>query len=321
KANSDEKRVEWCEEHLADYRFLYAVTSSSNPQKWKKCYQSPLVLQCFSVYFTAIKSSKWLLGMYPGSEDHATIAPQPRPALALAAAAAERALKLVAEGRITLETIRADKDNTGDLIEAGKNPQTGKRLIGKIAFSKDLWGQTVDDYLVSINSLKTCNLDAIIRATRAYSRVVDDLDDDKETIAFQPTLVERSSRARLQLGYNDDDSDGGNGGDRSDDDDDGGDRSDDDDGGDHSDDDNGGEASGRRALSVMEEESEKADDLLTHEQYDSYNNGQADYSYDSRYFEDGHAPDSFEDDRMDIDARAQHPSQDEYDDYSYGENT
>ncbi|KZP14495.1 hypothetical protein FIBSPDRAFT_959587 [Athelia psychrophila] len=71
----------------------------------------------------------------------------------------------------------------------------------------------------------------------------------------------------------------------------------------------------------MEEESEKADDLLTHEQYDSYNNGQADYSYDSRYFEDGHAPDSFEDDRMDIDARAQHPSQDEYDDYSYGENT
>lgn len=139
--------------------------------------------------------------MYPGSEDRNTPAPEPRPVLALAAAAAERTLKLVVDGRITLETINADKERTGYLIKAGQNPHTGKRSVGKIAFSEDLWGQTIEDYLYNIKKLKSSDLNAIINATRAYSKAVDNLDDDEETVTLEPPLAERSARARIQLGY------------------------------------------------------------------------------------------------------------------------
>ncbi|KAF7971089.1 hypothetical protein HWV62_22076 [Athelia sp. TMB] len=211
KKDSDEERVEWCKDQLSNYRFIYADTTNPDSKRWKRAYQSPIILQCFAVYYAATKSSRWLAGMYPNSQDSATKAPEPRPALALAAAAAERALKFVAEGRITLATIEANKNGTDFLIYAGRNPHTGKRLVGSISFSEDLWGNTVEDYQVSLDKLKTSHLDAIIKAARAYMRVINDLNDDGDTVTYQRPVAKRSSRAHIELGYDDDSDEGEDG--------------------------------------------------------------------------------------------------------------
>lgn len=227
--------------------------------------------------------------MYPNSEDPATSPPEPRPALALAAAAAERALKLVAEGRITLETIWADREKTGFLIKAGVNPQTNKRSISCISFSEDRWGKTVEDYLFSLKSLKSSNLNTIIRAARPYSKIADDIDDDEETVIIQRPVAERSARAHIQLGYDDDDDDG-------------------DDAADHEN--SGAEASEhqeKRMLYTMEEEEEfeGPSDLYADDEYnDNLRPNGSDV--DERDAEDF----DLDADAMDVDYReAQHPSQ------------
>ena len=291
--------------------------------QWKRAYQSPLILQCFAVYFSAIKSSKWLVGMYPDSENPATNPPEPRPALALAAAAGERALKLIAEGRITIESIKTWRDKKGSLIKTGQNPYTGRRAIAAISFSEDRWGTTVSDYLVGLDNLKRADLHKIIKAARGFTKVTGDFEDEEETVTDQRPVTERSARARINLGY-DSDSDNGEDGSIEEQ----------------------PAAKGRRAVSNRkqmqelytmqeEEELEELNDPYADEEYDVANdhNIANDHDYDigngsvvsieddrnlqaDDNYGDEHAPQYSDfDDTMYFERQAQHPSQDDIEDY------
>lgn len=144
--------------------------------------------------------------MYPNGEDPNIPHPEPRPALALAAAAVERALRFVVDRKITLASIKADQEKEGKLIVADINPATGKRSIASIAFSEELWGSEVSDYLTNIKALKTSDLDKIITAARKFSRATgpQDDDDDIEPISIVQGPNGRSARARIPLNYGDD---------------------------------------------------------------------------------------------------------------------
>lgn len=149
--------------------------------------------------------------MYPNSEDRDTSAPEPRPALALAAAAMERALTYVAEGRITLATIEAEKIKMKDafLITADLTV-AGKRAPASVAFSDELWGAEVKGYLSTIKGLRRGDISKIVTEARKFSRVTrphsynNNDDDDDEAPAHQGA---QNSRARIPLNYNDDDDD------------------------------------------------------------------------------------------------------------------
>lgn len=154
----------------------------------------------------------WLVGMYPGSDDVNKPSPEPRPALALACAAVERALTYVAEGRITLETIQADREKTGFLIIADINPTTQKRSTTSVAFSDDLWGTNVQGYLHSIKKLYKKDLDAIIAQARKLSRATasqnhDDDDDDELYLQRLTQRTTSNARAQIPLNYGVDEDD------------------------------------------------------------------------------------------------------------------
>lgn len=135
--------------------------------------------------------------MYPGSENPNTPQPEPRPALALTVAAVERALTFVAQGRITLETIEADRDRTGHLIIADENPATRKRAASSVAFSHALWNTQVQDYLETIKKLHKADVESIIMQARKFSRTTSFNARQEEE-----RLTQRSSNARAQIPLN-----------------------------------------------------------------------------------------------------------------------
>lgn len=136
--------------------------------------------------------------MYPDSENPNTPKPEPRPALALATAAIERALQYVAEGRITLATIEAAKSQEGGfLITADINPQNNKRAASSVAFSDELWGSDVEDYLVSIEGLRKSNMDTIITEARKFARLTRTHEEDDGPAPGGA----KSGRARILLNY------------------------------------------------------------------------------------------------------------------------
>lgn len=140
--------------------------------------------------------------MYPGSDDPNIHRPEPRPALALVTAAVERALQFVADGRITLATIEASAPKKGGhLITADINPNTRKRSPASVAFSEELWGDSVNDYLKSISKLRRSDMDKIITEARKFSRITRNHEDDEESMQKAP----KSSRANIPLNYDEDD--------------------------------------------------------------------------------------------------------------------
>lgn len=146
--------------------------------------------------------------MYTRSEDSGSQPqpPEPRPLLALAAAAVERAFTLVAEGNVTLKTIRAAQAAKGPLINAEENPGTGRRSSNTVAFSEELWGGHVDDYLANISKISTTDFNRILTKAREF------IPGNKRTgsshsIAAQPQINRRSSRANIALNFDDNDAD------------------------------------------------------------------------------------------------------------------
>lgn len=121
----------------------------------------------------------------------------------------ERALRLVADRKITLASISADQLKRGKLIIADVNPTTLKRNVNSVAFSEDLWGDDVGDYYTNIKSLKKVDMDKIIFAGRKFSRATqrDDDDDDDLLLHLQEPVIKRSARAHIPLNYDDDDDD------------------------------------------------------------------------------------------------------------------
>ncbi|KAF7971988.1 hypothetical protein HWV62_19337 [Athelia sp. TMB] len=199
--DSDDKRAEWCEMMLQDYRFIYGAANDVSPKRWKCPFQAGLIVQTFAAYISAIKNVPWLEGMYPGSDNPDTPRPEPRPALALVAAAVERALRYVADGRITLATIEDSEKPGGHLIIADVSPTTGRRSAPSVAFSEELWGDSVDDYLNTISRLRKSDMDKIIIAARRFSRITRSHEEDDGPVQ----RVHKSSRARIPLNYDDDD--------------------------------------------------------------------------------------------------------------------
>lgn len=140
--------------------------------------------------------------MYPNSDDPNTPKPAPRPALALVATAVERALRFVVDGRITLATIEGNETNGDHLIIADINPTTKKRSSASVAFSDELWGDSVNEYLQDISGVRKSDLDKIISDARNFSRITRTHEDD-DPIWNGP----KNSRTRIPLNYDDDDED------------------------------------------------------------------------------------------------------------------
>ncbi|KZP09752.1 hypothetical protein FIBSPDRAFT_963702 [Athelia psychrophila] len=202
---SDVERVSWCKEHLENSKFVYGNTSSPDPVRWKQAYQSGLIIQIFAVYLSAIKNVPWLLGMFPNSDDPSTPHPEPRPALALAVAALERAMTLVADGKITTATIQASKIKGGKLIIADIHPVTRKAHIGSIAFSEGLWGSATKEYCINIAGLRRSDMDKIVLAARRFSRATAGAQNTEESqCALAIPTNEQGARIRIPLNYDSD---------------------------------------------------------------------------------------------------------------------
>lgn len=272
------------------------------PQRWQRPYQSGLIIQTFAVYLSAIKYVPWLLGMFPNSEDPSTAHPVPRPALALAAAAMERALTLVANGKITIASIEADKTRKGKLIQADLNPITGKRSISTIAFSEGLWGTEVGEYCANIKGLRNSDMDAIIFAARKYSRATgpQDDDDDDEFSRLPLPHKERNGRTHIPFNYDadadeDDDEDEDAHGEVNDDQKGNGEEEDDDDeGGDGDDEERDGDDEDGHAKNAPLDRWEDSDLDLQENQHDAHPVEDYEMEEDEYPFVDGHALDSMD---------------------------
>lgn len=107
--------------------------------------------------------------MFEGSDDPDTRPPEPRPALALAVASCERALTLVADGFIDLESIEAAR-NGGHLISVGENPTTRKRNASTVAFSEELWGPPVEGFLSNIKSIPRHQFNQIVTKASQHAQ-------------------------------------------------------------------------------------------------------------------------------------------------------
>lgn len=228
--------------------------------------------------------------MFPNSDDPSTPHPEPRPALALAVAALERALRLVADRKITITTIKADKTKKGKLIKADINPVSGKRQTASVSFSEGLWGTAVQDYIANIKGLKQSDLHNIVLASRRFSRATaaaqDDDNDDGSQLSLPRPPIERSACANIPLNYDSDSDD--------------------------SDSDAGGSDIDQQyedeeePLVVQHEQSDEEDiqyeedDHPVEDYMEEDYDGQYANDYPMHYDEDGHAPDPLEYDEVRI---------------------
>lgn len=146
--------------------------------------------------------------MFPNSDDPSVPHPEPRPALALAVTALERALKLVSEGKITLATILADSKKKGKLIATDINPSNNKRQLASVSFSEGLWGTEVADYCTNILGLRKSDMDTIIFNARKFARATSGVQNGNginqpSSTPTVPTKI-RSARANIPLNYDSD---------------------------------------------------------------------------------------------------------------------
>lgn len=218
--------------------------------------------------------------MFPGSDDPSTPHPEPLPALALAVAALERALTLVANHKITIRTIMEDKAKSGKLIKADINPVSGKRSTASIAFSEGLWGSEVADYYANIKGLRKSDMSKIVLAARKFSRVTAGAQYEDSEPSLHDPPIGRGTRANIPLYGTDSDAD---------------EQSEDED-----------EDEGRQTV-MQKEQSDGEDEGIQQDDYDppvqNYSDDEFGHPNEDDMlmdYEDGHAPDPMEFDEVRI---------------------
>lgn len=157
------------------------------------------VLKVFGVLFIAQKSARWIHSMFEGSEDANARPPESRPGLALSVASCERALTLIADGLVDLESIEAAR-NGGHLINVGENPTTHKHNSSAVAFSEELWGGPVEGFLSNIKSIPRHQFNQIV--SKATSQSQSKIRSIKDASRPSRALADRrNSRANIALNF------------------------------------------------------------------------------------------------------------------------
>lgn len=133
---------------------------------------------------------------------------RPLPALALTATAVKRALKYVAEGCITLATIKANSKDGNFFIVADINLCTRKQSAASVAFSEETWGDAMKKYMIPMSRLCSSDIDKILIAARKASKETCTHEKDEPT-----HNIIRSSCAHISLNYNNNESESSQAGD------------------------------------------------------------------------------------------------------------
>ncbi|KAH9169057.1 hypothetical protein EDB89DRAFT_1908891 [Lactarius sanguifluus] len=163
-------RQNWAEDLLTDLKFVYQKMDERT-----SLMRAPFVLQVFATHLnstigaaevpalraTGVSKGASFVAKYP-----------PKGALALAAAAVERSLKLWADG--DMEVMNAadpvkKQANKPSIKAASKlNPLTG--IVSNVAskFSAENWGTKTRDYFHSINKMKLESLEEVVRLATLF---------------------------------------------------------------------------------------------------------------------------------------------------------
>ncbi|KAH9954837.1 hypothetical protein BGW80DRAFT_1566494 [Lactifluus volemus] len=198
--DSDEKRQDYAANMLKDSPFLYSDTASGDPKKYKGLFRGELVIKTLACHFVATKGAIKVRGLALEAEQL-----NAKAAVALSAAAVERAFYLVRNGDITIERLKKS-DHRRFTFEKTLNEVTGKESNSGTAFSNLNWGKATRDYLVSVRGLKQKTLATILEmaldvynktdSKRSKSLAVsqDDLDDEP---GWRANLVDLSDDGDL----------------------------------------------------------------------------------------------------------------------------
>ncbi|KAG9310565.1 hypothetical protein JVU11DRAFT_9118 [Chiua virens] len=152
---------EYAEELVADLTFAYEDFDPKRP--WEKAFQSSLLLSVFAT--THLQDTIGWVNI-PGLDLHTKHDRGVKGALALCAAAVERALRLASAGKLKL-TVRAENLRQGPLLDGGEDEDLGSRDDGKVstkgaAFSQQNWGTQTAAYYKSIATRDDVALNDIV---------------------------------------------------------------------------------------------------------------------------------------------------------------
>ncbi|KAF8218848.1 hypothetical protein L208DRAFT_1419320 [Tricholoma matsutake] len=166
--NSDENRQEFAAQYLEHLRFLYHKADGDDAKKFKGAFHGPFILQTFASHLTAVKGAQKIHGI----DDS-----QPYGALAIATAAVEHALKLIASGIITIEMVKKAKGRIPTLPKQ-INQATGKVSNQFTVFNEASWGKRCSSYVKSAKNLSASRFNEIITLSAEYMKISQNLEDE-----------------------------------------------------------------------------------------------------------------------------------------------
>ncbi|KAH9019020.1 hypothetical protein EDB85DRAFT_1873448 [Lactarius pseudohatsudake] len=163
-------RQAWAEDMLEDCKFVWEKVD-----KRSGLMRAPFVLQVFTTHLNSTAGAEEVPALRAtGVNEGASIVAKypPKGALALAAAAVERTLKLWADGE--MEVLHAadpmKKQASKPSIKAASklNPLTG--IVSNVAskFSAENWAAKTNNYFKSINKMKLDSLEEVVRLATPF---------------------------------------------------------------------------------------------------------------------------------------------------------
>ncbi|KAH9023451.1 hypothetical protein EDB85DRAFT_1894781 [Lactarius pseudohatsudake] len=189
-------RVGFALDMMQHYRFLFSDTFSDSHGDWTGMWRGPLFLQVFASQFNATTSRIVIPELDSETQGY-------EGAMALAAAALERTLTLLANGEIDIKLIIEDKEATG----TKRKRKATKTAVWKVeqpnglpqAFSDTVWGGVTREYMsilgqVPGNAMATILYDARMVAVNqkaktpkamAPSSANDQLFSERAALAFR----------------------------------------------------------------------------------------------------------------------------------------
>ncbi|KAF8230824.1 hypothetical protein L208DRAFT_1399990 [Tricholoma matsutake] len=166
--NSDENRQEFAVQYLKHLRFLYHKADGDDAKKFKGAFRGPFILQTFASHLTTVKGAQKIHGI----DDS-----QPYGALAIATAAVEHALKLIASGIITIEMVKKAKGRIPTLLKQ-INQATGKVSNQFTVFNEASWGKRCSSYVKLAKNLSASRFNKIITLSAEYMKISQNLEDE-----------------------------------------------------------------------------------------------------------------------------------------------
>ncbi|KAI9438747.1 hypothetical protein H4582DRAFT_2076375 [Lactarius indigo] len=165
-------RVAFAQDMMRHYCFLFSDSFSDNNDEWTGMWRGPLFLQVFASQFNATTSRVVVQEL--DSETQGYVG-----AMALAAAALERTLTLLVNGKIDIKLVIEDKVSTGTKCKR----KATKTAVWKVEqpngppqpFSDTLWGGATREFMLLLdqvprNAMETILYEARLVATNQKAR-------------------------------------------------------------------------------------------------------------------------------------------------------